>query len=1119
MTIFTPVPREIDFVGAEKTWAEFWREHQIFDRQLAQGKIRAAAEHPQNPTYIFYEGPPTANGIPHPRHVLTRVIKDLFPRFYAMNGYDVPRKAGWDTHGLPVEVEVEKVLKIEGKPGIEKFGVEPFIKKCKDSVFKYSDLWAKLTERIGFWIDLDDPYVTYHQSYINSVWWSLKQIWDAGLIYHGHKIVPWCPRCGTALSSQEVGQGYKTVQDPSAFVAFKSTDDPQTLFVAWTTTPWTLPSNVALAVGADFEYVYCKLEGGETLVVAAALREKTLGKIPHAVVKTVRGADLLGKTYAPLFDFAAPTKPAYRIIAGDFVGLDTGSGIVHIAPAYGEDDAKVGKVNDLPVVNLVDTAGRFIAAATPYAGKFVKDADKEILRDLKARGQLLKTEQYEHEYPFCWRCDSPLLYYPRPAWYIATTKIKDEMLANNEKIGWLPEHIKDGRFGNFLQTNVDWALSRERYWGTPLPIWQCRIEEGGCGHEIIVGGGAELKNLATPESLAEIAKTDGYKNGEIELHKPYVDLIKIKCEKCGAEMARVPEVIDCWYDSGSMPFAQWGYPYADGSAEKLAAAFPADFITEAIDQTRGWFYTLLAIATLLRQSANVQKAAGKLSPELAPWLDRDYPLPYKKCLVLGHVCDEKGFKMSKSKGNYLDPWTILDNEGADALRWYFYSSNQPWTSVRFFQNAIRDAQKDFLIRLRNVYSFFVIYANIDEFNPADGIKDRVENLEPSSFADAKTYVPLAERPPLDLWMLSHLEKAAGVVTENLQAMNILNAAQALTALVDGLSNWFVRRSRDRFWQSEKNAEKWAAYWTLYETLAKISGLIAPFVPYLAEEIYQRLFRDLFPHLPDSIHLTAWQNADAARRNPEVETEMDAARNVVSLGLSARAAHKLKVRTPLSRAVIILSDEKLSERIARFAAVIRDELNVKKLEFSRDAAQYVNYEVKPDFKKLGAKLGAKMKAVAGAIAKIAPAAIIAALDRDGSFAFEVEGEKIPLTTEELTVRLTAKDGFAAQSGGGAVVAIDEKVTPELLREGWARELVNRVQNLRKDLDLAYQQRIALTVQAAAELSAAFADHRDYIMSETLATAWTDAAVTAAGDAVREFEIDGQAVKIAVSARGK
>lgn len=597
--IFKPVSRELDFQSTEKEWMNFWRENKIFDKQLAQGKIRAREENKS--TYVFYEGPPTANGIPHPGHVLTRVIKDLFPRFYAMCGYDVPRKAGWDTHGLPVEVEVEKTLGIEGKKGIEDYGVEAFIKKCKDSVFKYSDLWARLTERIGFWIDMDDPYITYHQSYINSVWWSLQQIWNAGLIYHGHKIVPWCPRCGTALSSQEVGQGYKTVKDPSAFVGFRSRPDKnnaQILFVAWTTTPWTLPSNVALAINPEHEYAYCKV-GDETLVVATALAEKVFGKIAFEIVDKKFGRDLIGLEYEPLFNFATVEKPAWRIVAGDFVGLDAGTGIVHIAPAFGEDDNQVGVANNLPTINLVDTAGKFIDAVTAWKGMFVKDADKLILQDLKARKQLLKTEQYEHDYPFCWRCDSPLLYYPRPAWYIRTTAIKDEMLKNNAQIGWLPEHIQDGRFGNFLQTNVDWALSRERYWGTPLPIWICEK----CDHKKAIGGSTELKNCATAESLNEIAKTDGYKNGEIELHKPYVDIIKINCEKCDGVMKRVSEVIDCWYDSGAMQFAQWGYPHVAGSAEKLAAAFPADFISEAIDQTRGWFYTLLAIATLLKTAA------------------------------------------------------------------------------------------------------------------------------------------------------------------------------------------------------------------------------------------------------------------------------------------------------------------------------------------------------------------------------------------------------------------------------------------------------------------------------------------------------------------------------------
>lgn len=1100
MSTFRPVEREIDFQKSENEWMQFWNEKDIFGKQLAQGRERAVTEHPENPTYVFFEGPPTANGIPHPGHVLTRVIKDLFPRFRAMQGYDVPRKAGWDTHGLPVEVSVEKELGIEGKQGIEDFGVEPFIKKCKDSVFKYSDLWAKLTARIGFWIDLNDPYVTYHQSYINSVWWSLKQIFDAGLIYHGHKIVPWCPRCGTALSSQEVGQGYKNVADPSAYVAFRSKDDPKLLFLAWTTTPWTLLSNVALAVGKDFDYDYVQM-GDETLVMASALREKVLGKVAHTVTKTVKGADLLGKEYEQLFTFATVDKPAFRVISGDFVGLDTGSGIVHIAPAYGEDDNLVGKQNDLPSINLVNTDGTFMDCVSPWKGIFVKEADKQILRELKERKQLFKTEQYLHDYPYCWRCDSPLLYYPRPAWYIRTTEIKEEMLKNNAAINWLPEHIQDGRFGNFLATNVDWALSRERYWGTPLPIWRCHAE--GCGHSIAIGGEAEL--------LAKAVNKADFPDG-VELHKPYVDQVVIACEKCGGMMQRVPEVIDCWYDSGAMHFAQWGYPYAPESDKKLAAALPADFISEAIDQTRGWFYTLLAIASLLKESAKRQTAAGTPVPELQPWAEKPYPLPYRNCLVLGHVCDGDGYKMSKSKGNYLDPWEILNREGADAMRWYFYSSNQPWTSVRFVAEAIRDAQKDFLVRLRNVYSFFVIYANIDGFNPAAGAAPTT--LDAEAFTQAASFIPPARRSQLDLWMLSKLESATAEVTANLEGMNILAAAQSLSALVEGLSNWFVRRSRDRFWQAEKNETKWSAYWTLYESLARVATLAAPFVPFMAEELYQRCFKELLPTLPESVHLLAWPQPCPERRNIEVENKMDLVREIASLGLSARASFKLKVRQPLSKAVVILTDHEMRAQVAELADVIRDELNVHEVEFADDAAQYVQYQIKPDFKKLGPKLGKNVKACAAELAQANAAELVAGLAADGAIGVEIEGKSYELLADELDVRIDAKEGFAAASGRGAVVAIDSTLTPELEREGLARELVNRIQGLRKELDLPYEARIKLRIGAGGSVARAALEHEKFIAAETLAS---DIRVEFEPlQEVREFVIADEQVRIALQA---
>ncbi len=1082
MGVFKPVEREMNFPAAEAKWLDFWKKNDIFGKQLTQGEKRAKEE--GKSTFVFYEGPPTANGMPHPGHVLTRVVKDLFPRYRAMQGYNVPRKAGWDTHGLPVEIEVEKELGIEGKKAIEDYGVEPFVKKCKDSVFRYSDAWRKLTERLGFWVDLDDPYVTYHESFIDSVWWSLKQIWDADLLYHGHKIVPWCPRCGTALSSHEVGQGYREVSEPSAYVAFRSKADPQTLFVAWTTTPWTLLSNVGLAVGKDIDYDYVKVEN-ETLVIASALRANVMGKIPHEVVRTVKGADLVGQEYEQLFDYVPVDKPAFRVIAGDFVGLDTGSGIVHIAPAFGEDDYRVSMENDLPLVNPVRPDGKFDERVAPWKDLFVKDADPLIIKELKARKQLLKSEPYTHDYPYCWRCPSPLLYYPRPAWYIKTTAVREKMLENNKTIHWFPEHIRDGRFGNFLESNVDWALSRERYWGTPLPIWRC-----GCGHATAVGGKAELlSRAANKEEIPE----------NFELHKPWVDGVTLTCEKCGGEMRRVPEVIDCWYDSGAMQFAQWGYPHQAGSEEKLLKALPADFISEAIDQTRGWFYSLLAISTLLKECAERKKAKGEPLGELAPW-DRGYPLPYKNCLVLGLILAENGVKLSKKLRNYPDPFDILEQEGADAMRWFFYISNQPWTSTRFFQAGIREAQKDFLVRLRNVYSFFVIYANIDGFDPAKGAAPAPE-----------------QRSLLDRWMLSKLETATKAVGDNLEAMNILSAAQALGALVEQLSNWYVRRSRDRFWADKadaaKAADKAAAYWTLYETLTRIAVLSAPFTPFFAEELYQNLVRDLRPETAEeSVHLCRWPAVDAQRIDAAVEARMDLVREIASLGLAARASQKLKVRQPLAKAVVILTRPQDRAGVEDLAAVIREEINVKTLAFAEDAAQFVSFTVKPNFKELGAVLGKSMKACAAAVANADAAKIVHDLKEKGAFEVAFDGQTRALTAEQLDVRIAAKEGFAAADGRGAVVVLDAAVTEELEREGLARELVNRIQTARKEMDLPFEARIRVRLGVGGAVARAAIEHGAAIAAETLAgdykVEWEDLGVN------REFELAGETVRLSM-----
>lgn len=1095
MGVFKPVEREINFPVSEQHWLEYWKNERIFDKQLEQGRERAKKEGKRS--YIFYEGPPTANGMPHPGHVLTRVVKDLLLRFRAMQGYDVPRKAGWDTHGLPVEIEVEKELGIEGKQAIEQYGVEQFVTKCKDSVFRYSDAWTKLTERIGFWADLKDPYVTYHESYIESVWWSLKQLWEADMLYYGHKIVPWCPRCGTALSSHEVGQGYKNVSDQSAYVAFRSADDPNLLYVAWTTTPWTLISNVGLAVGADFEYDHVKV-GDETLVMASALRAQVMGKIPHEVVRTVKGADLVGKQYKQLYDFITPDKPAFRIVAGDFVGLDTGSGIVHIAPAFGEDDYRVCAANDLPMINPVRPDGTFDERVGPWAGTFVKDCDAAIIKDLKGKKQLVKAEPYTHDYPYCWRCPSPLLYYPRPAWYIRTSAIKDKMLANNEEVTWFPEHIKNGRFGNFLSTNVDWALSRERYWGTPLPIWQC-----SCGHKTAIGSKAELLEKSVNKDQLP---------ANFELHKPWVDMARVRCDKCGGEMQRVSEVIDCWYDSGAMHFAQWGYPYKAGSAEILDKALPADFITEAIDQTRGWFYSLLAIATLLKECGERKKAKGLPLGELEPW-SRNDPLPYRNCLVLGLLLSGEGLKLSKKLRNYPDPFDVLGQEGADAMRWFFYISNQPWTSTRFFQNGIRETQKDFLVRLRNVYSFFVIYANIDGFDPRKG-SGAVSGMGPGAFAGAEGWIPPHERSLLDRWMLSKLETATQLIQQNLEGINILQAAQALNALVEQLSNWYVRRSRDRFWSGEHNADKASAYWTLYETLCRISVIAAPFTPFFAEELYQNLARSMWPQsLPASVHLCPWPAADAAAKDADAENSMDLVREIASLGLAARASQKLKVRQPLAEAVIILTRPSDRASVEALASVIREEINVKNIRFADNAHEYVQFTVKPNFKILGSVLGKEMKNCAAALAKQDAAGVVQAMKERGAYDLAWDTGSVSLTPDQIDVRIAAKEGFAAADGRGAVVVLDAHITEELEREGTARELINRIQTLRKELDLPFEARIAVRIGTGGKPARAALEHAQTIAGETLAT---DYKVEFADlGTVREFELAGENVRLSIA----
>jgi len=1026
--MFDPVPTKYDFPEAERETLALWKRERIFEKSIER---REGA-----PEFVFYEGPPTANGRPHPGHVLTRVVKDIFLRYKTMCGFRVPRKAGWDTHGLPVEIEVEKELGLKNKAEVLAFGIDRFIDRCRQSVWRYQEEWERLTERIGYWLDLSDPYVTYAKEYIESVWWAIAEIHKKDLLYRGHKILPYCPRCGTGLSSHEVAQGYREVADVSCFVRFRVKGEKGTSFLAWTTTPWTLLSNVALAVAPDETYAYVET-GGETLILAQALADGVLGERERTLTKTVKGRDLVGTDYEPLFTFAKIDKRAHYVVAGDFVTLTEGTGVVHVAPAFGEEDYRIGVENDLPFVQLVRADGCLPDEIAPWAGLFVKDADAHILRELDDRGLLFARGTYTHSYPFCWRCDSPLIYYARASWYIRTTAVKEKLLANNAAVHWVPEHIREGRYGDWLKNNIDWAISRERYWGTPLPIWVCET----CDAERAVASVAELREISpdVPEAL--------------DPHKPGIDAVTFPCaaEGCGGTMRRTPEVVDCWFDSGCMPFAQWGHPHAEG--ERFGRAFPCDFISEAIDQTRGWFYTLMAVSTMLMD---------------APW-----PHPYRTCLVLGHVCDEKGRKMSKSLGNYLDPQLILDENGADALRWYFYSTIPSWAPVRFFREGVASAQREFLLKLWNVYSFFVIYANIDGFDPAAG-------------ADGKR--PAAERTLLDRWILSELALTAERVREHLDAYAIYPAARALYDFVDALSNWYVRRSRARFWGPGLTPDKLDAYWTLYECLTTLTRLAAPFVPFVTERLWANLVRGRLADAPESVHLADFPEPDAAALDRELAGWMDLARSVASLGRAARARARVPTRQPLARAVVVLAHPELRRAVEPHADLIREELNVKDVEFRDEADEFVRYEVRPNFKVLGPKHGRRMPALKAALEAADAGAVRRAIEADSPFAVEADGARIDLTREELEVQLAAREGFSAADSPRAVVVLDVSVGPELRAEGLARELVHAVQNARKDGKLAYEARIATTVtaeaSAGAELLAAARKHAGHVAGETL-----------------------------------
>jgi isoleucyl-tRNA synthetase len=1134
--MFEPVRGKPDFPSIEAAISQLWRDRGIYRKSLEQ---RRGAKR-----FVFFEGPPTANGMPHPGHCLTRTIKDLYPRYRTMRGEYCERKAGWDTHGLPVEVEVCKELGIHSKAEIEAYGVEPFIHRCQESVWRYMKEWETLTERIGFWIDLSDAYVTYHQSFVESVWWALAELFNRGLLYQGHKIVWWWAQGGTALSSGEVGQGYREVADPSVYVAFPLLDDAGNAthrsLVAWTTTPWTLPSNQFAAVKADLDYVVLQeapsgsdgtgaSAAPEYIVaepLAAALGEKM--KKQFQVVDRFPGSTLVGRSYLPPFDTFRPAGPpqpvplkaggsqpaAWRVVAADFVTTDSGTGIVHIAPAFGEVDytvlsseqARFADGRGPTLINCVAPDGTFTDTFPMGSGRFVKECDRDITRDLRARNLLVHQEQYVHDYPFCWRADNdPLIQYPRQSWFIRTSQFREQMLANNARIDWLPEHIKDGRFGNFLETNVDWALSRERYWGTPLPIWKC--ETTGKAEAVPSYAALVAKPGVQGTDVFDKAKAANPKlSDDLRVHKPYIDAVTyVSPFAPGSRMRRVPEVIDCWFDSGAMPFAQWGWPHR--GQEQFQSQFPADFISEAIDQTRGWFYSQLAISTLL--FGDKEKA---------------YPHPFRTCIVLGHMLGEDGQKMSKSKRNYREPAEIFDKYGADALRWFFLAGQPPWTSIRYSERSIRESVPEFLLRLWNVYSFFVIYARIDGFDPG-GLLDAAGSLDHPDLAKARGYRPVADRGELDRWMLSELNATAAAMVERMDRYDHFGAAGELSALVDAVSNWFVRRSRDRFWAAgradtgpEGNAAKLDAYWTLYETLLTIARLAAPFVPFVSEAIWRNLAVAPFGDTaPESVHLTDYPTGSEALIDRALVRRMAIVRDVSSLGRAARAAEKLKVRQPLSKVEVILAeghDAADAAWLEAHADLVCDELNVKQFEICREPDRYITRAVLPDLKKLGPRLGKDLPKARDAITKTDAAALLAALHRDGRATIPLAGGgEAVIEKDDVMIRTTAKEGWAAAEGPRAVVVVASQLTPELVAEGLVREVVHAVQSQRKTLDLEFTDRIELAFDTASpELRAAIERHLDYVASETLASSATFGPL--AGGTAESIDIDGHPLTMSI-----
>ncbi len=1048
--MYQKVDTNLNFVDREKKVEEFWKENHIFEKSMENRK--------EGETYTFYDGPPTANGKPHIGHVLTRVIKDMIPRYRTMKGYMVPRKAGWDTHGLPVELEVEKKLGLDGKEQIEEYGMEPFIKQCKESVWKYKGMWEDFSSTVGFWADMEHPYVTYYDDYIESEWWALKEIWNKKLLYKGFKIVPYCPRCGTPLSAQEVSQGYKTVKERSAVVRFKVVGE-DAYFLAWTTTPWTLPSNVALCVNPDETYCKVKAADGYTYYMAEALLDKVLGKFAkeegekaYEVLETYKGTDLEYKEYEPLFACAGEAaakqkKKAHFVTCDTYVTMSDGTGIVHIAPAFGEDDSRIGRNYDLPFVQFVDGQGN-LTKETPYAGVFVKKADPMVLTDLDKEGKLFDAPKFEHEYPHCWRCDTPLIYYARESWFIKMTAVKDDLIRNNNTINWIPESIGKGRFGDWLENVQDWGISRNRYWGTPLNIWQCE-----CGHMHSVGSRQELFEMSGDER----AKT-------VELHRPYIDEITLKCPECGGEMHRVPEVIDCWFDSGAMPFAQHHYPFEN--KELFEQQFPANFISEAVDQTRGWFYSLLAESTLLFNKA-----------------------PYKNVIVLGHVQDENGQKMSKSKGNAVDPFDALNKYGADAIRWYFYINSAPWLPNRFHGKAVVEGQRKFMSTLWNTYAFFVLYANIDNFDPT------------------KYDLEYDQLPVMDKWLLSRLNTTVQAVDNDLANYKIPEAARALQEFVDEMSNWYVRRSRERFWAKGMEQDKINAYMTLYNALVTIAKTAAPMIPFMTEDMYQNLVRSVDKDAPESIHLCDFPTVNEAWIDKDLEADMKELLEIVVLGRACRNTANIKNRQPIGT-MYVKAEKKMGEF---YTDIIADELNVKEVKFADDVESFISYSFKPQLRTVGPKYGKLLGGIKQALTDIDGTAAMKELRGNGVLKLDINGNDVELTEEDLLIETAQTEGYVSESDGETSVVLDTNLTPELIEEGFVREIISKIQTMRKEAGFEVMDKIKVYAHGNDKIQEVMKAHEDEIKSEVLA----DEMVLGETDGyVKEWNINKETVTMGV-----